>query len=73
MLPKSFRKLLINPMLDLEQALSFEFYYHPKLGTTGYQQISPLKKGLWFYPAQMMKLAQVSGSDGKPTSVSQHV
>lgn len=73
MLPKPFKSLLANPMLDLEQALSFEFYYRPKPHKVGYRLVSHFKKGLRFSPAHMMKLTQAAKKRGSPASLSHHV
>ncbi len=60
--PKPFDMLFIKPMLDLEQALSFEFYYRPK---GGMRQAYGEPKNI--------KPAVNSQDENNPTALSQHV
>lgn len=77
MLPKPFKTLLINPMLDLEQALSFEFYYQPRPHVVGYGLASHFKKDLQLHPFRIERKSSIllqPFRDGEGTSsLSHHV
>ncbi len=52
MMPSPFEKLTHRPMLDLEQSLSFEFFYQAKPQPLHTRLATQLKKGLIFRPTR---------------------